>query len=149
MVERKRERKVNVGTIVLVVRDDKTFLMCQRTGSHGAGTWSCPGGWMRHGETPEQTADREVFEETGVIFRRPRIVAYTNDIFPDEDVHSVTLWVAAHWYHGEGVIKEPNKCTGLRWVTLNNLPSPLFLPFDNVDMDALSHGIDLVLNHRS
>lgn len=140
-----RERKVNTGTIILAVRDDRTFLM-GRAGAHGAGTWSTPGGWMRHGESPEQTVDRELFEETGVTMRKPRLVTVTNDIFVDDDVHSVTLWFVAQWWHGHGVIKEPDKFTELRWVSLTGLPSPLFLPFKNVDMHELSNGIDLVLD---
>lgn len=101
---------------------------------------------MRHGESPEQTADREVFEETGVTFRKPRVVTFTNDIFENEDVHSVTLWVIARWWHGDGVVKELKKFAELRWVTLASMPQPLFLPFRNVSVFELSNGIDLVLN---
>lgn len=140
-----RERKVNVGVIVVVVRDDGRFLMCRRSGMHGAGTWSTPGGWMRHKETPEQTAEREVLEETGVTVRRPELFAVTNDVFTEEDVHSVTLWLAARYWSGEPTIREPNKCTELRWVAVDEMPRPLFLPFENINMRVVAEQIGVTV----
>ncbi|MGE5309669.1 MAG: nucleotide triphosphate diphosphatase NUDT15 [Sphaerimonospora mesophila] len=72
-----------VGIGVFIFRDGK-FLMQQRRGSHGEGTWSIPGGHMEFGETPEQTAIREVREEIGCEIDNIRFAAVTNDFFDRE-----------------------------------------------------------------
>jgi len=118
---------VRVGVAVFVFRDDR-FLMLQRTGSHGAGTWSLPGGWMDFGETPEATAVRELDEETGVRIIHPMVFHRSNDIFPVDGKHCLTLWVRSAWDGGDAEIKEPDKATGIGWFTFDRLPSGFFFP---------------------
>ncbi len=52
------------GAICFLIRDDqlKILLICHVHGRH----WSFPKGHVEQGETEEQTAHREVFEETGI-----------------------------------------------------------------------------------
>src|SRR5690349_6251619 len=101
-------KKVGVGVGVFVWRDGK-FLMGQRRGAHGEGTWSVPGGWQEHAESWEQAAKREVMEETGMEIKNVRFVTATDNYFPHEDVHSVTIWLDAVWVSGEPSISEPDK----------------------------------------
>src|SRR5204862_2421460 len=54
------------GVGVLVVRDGKVVIG-RRTSPHGRGTWSAPGGKAEPGETDEETARRELLEETGLL----------------------------------------------------------------------------------
>ena len=49
--------KIGVGVFV---RKGDHLLMIHRKGSHGAGTWSCPGGHLEWNEDFEETARREV-----------------------------------------------------------------------------------------
>lgn len=51
---------------VLLVRDG-AVMMVRRRFDPRAGFWCLPAGFMEAGETPEQTAQRELQEETGVI----------------------------------------------------------------------------------
>ena len=55
--------KVIAGCII--ERDGK-YLLCQRGIPPRPGTWTLPAGFMENGETTDQAALREVWEETGV-----------------------------------------------------------------------------------
>ena len=53
------------GASVIVLRRD-AVLMVERARPPMQGLWSFPGGKSEKGETPEQTARRELLEETGL-----------------------------------------------------------------------------------
>lgn len=120
---------VRVGIGCFVWKDGK-FLMQQRFGAHGEGTWSVPGGHLEFGESWEECAAREVFEETGMKIHNARLLAVTNDIFSakDKDKHYVTIWITSDWLEGEPTITEPEKCKAQAWHNFSSLPLPLFEP---------------------
>ncbi|OJU87950.1 hypothetical protein BGO17_03110 [Candidatus Saccharibacteria bacterium 49-20] len=120
-----------VGQAAIIMRDGK-FLMMKRAGKHGAGTWSVPGGWQEVGETFEQAVTREVLEEVGCEIGNLRFGAVTNNYFPDEGVHSISIFSIADWVSGEPQNLEPEKCEELRWVDFDSLPSPLFTPWQEL-----------------
>ena len=119
---------VRVGVGVFIFKEG-TFLMQQRVGSHGSGTWSVPGGHLEFGETFEQTARRETEEETGLTIKNVRFGGVTNDFFESENKHYVTIWMLSEWESGQPINSEPEKCLALEWRTFNKLPAPLFLPW--------------------
>ncbi|HEX6416469.1 MAG TPA: NUDIX hydrolase [Candidatus Saccharimonadales bacterium] len=123
--------QTRVGIGVFVFKDGR-FLMQQRQGSHGAGSWSVPGGHLEFGESFEDTAAREVEEETGITIKNIRFGAVTNDVFPDEGKHYVTIWMISEWEGGEARITEPDKCIAQSWETFDSLPEPLFLPWNQL-----------------
>lgn len=125
------EQNPRVGIGVFVFRGGK-FLMQQRQGSHGEGTWSVPGGHLEFGESPEETAARETLEETGCRIANVAFGAVTNDVFADESKHYVTLWMTSDWESGEPTITEPEKCAAQTWADFDNLPEPLFLPWQQL-----------------
>ena len=119
---------VRVGVGVFIIKDG-SFLMQQRKGAHGAGSWSVPGGHLEFGESFEETVRREVKEETTLRIKNIRFGAVTNDYFADEDKHYVTIWMISNYESGTEYITEPDKCIGQAWHTFDDLPSPLFLPW--------------------
>jgi 8-oxo-dGTP diphosphatase len=123
-------QSVGVGIACFVWKDGK-FLMQQRMGSHGAGTWGLPGGTFEYGESFEECARREVLEETGMQISNVRFIALTNDIFVDKGKHDVGIWMYADWLSGEPYIAEPGKCTAQEWRNFQSLPSNLFQPYWN------------------
>ena len=120
-------RYVRVGVGVFVWRDGK-FIMGQRLGSHGANTWSVPGGHLEFGESWEDCAMREVQEETGMSVKNVRLLTVTNDLFLDDNKHYITLWVECDWAQGEPTITEPDKWINQDWRNFQTLPKPLFEP---------------------
>lgn len=120
------EKNARVGVGVFIFKNGK-FLMVQRRGSHEAGTWACPGGYLEFGESFEQTAVREVREETGLEIKNIRFGAVTNDYFKTEGKHHITIWLLSDWASGQEKILEPNKCEKQGWFDFDSLPEPLFL----------------------
>lgn len=117
---------VRVGVACFVWKNGK-FLIAKRQGSHGAATWSVPGGHLEFDETWEDCARREVLEETGLQIKNIRFLAATNDIFK-EGKHYATVWMESDWAGGEPAILEPDRCSAQNWCTFSTLPAPLFEP---------------------
>lgn len=117
-----------VGIGIFVFKNHK-FIMGERRGSHGEGTWSVPGGHLEFGETIEEGAAKEVLEETGLKIKKVRVAGITNDIFKEEGKHYITIWVISHWQSGKPKIMEPDKFLDLDWRNFDTLPSKLFLPW--------------------
>ncbi|OHA58225.1 MAG: DNA mismatch repair protein MutT [Candidatus Vogelbacteria bacterium RIFOXYD1_FULL_44_32] len=129
MTEVTKNPRVGVG--VFVFKSGK-FLMGKRLGSHGEGSWSVPGGHLEFSESFADTAKREVLEETGLKIKNIRFGAVTNDYFKDENKHYVTVWMVSDYESGEATILEPDKYVEQDWFDFNNLPAPLFLPWEQL-----------------
>lgn len=108
---------VHAGTALVLADASGRILLLKRAGSHGEGTWAVPGGWVDAWEHPEQTIQREAYEELGITLKTPTFFRYTKDEFPDEDTECVCLWFYAKHtdYLGNPKIMEPHKATDLAW----------------------------------
>jgi 8-oxo-dGTP diphosphatase len=121
--------RVGVGALVPL---GERLLVLRRAGAHGAGTWGLPGGHQEFGESPEQTAVREVAEETGLHVLAIARRGFTDDPMPEIGRHYVTLFVECHVVAGEARIAEPDKATELAWLTPTELRGrELFAPLRN------------------
>jgi 8-oxo-dGTP diphosphatase len=120
-----------VGLAVIVERDGKVLLL-KRKGSHGEGTWAPPGGHVEFGESLEECAARETLEETGVNIGEVEFIAITNDLFPSEQKHYLTVWVQAIYLSGQARVAYPDKVAQVSWVSWEALPEQLFIPFNNL-----------------
>lgn len=126
-------KRPKIGVGVLIVNDQNHILMARRLGSHGASTWSVPGGHLEYGESFEECAIREVEEETGLQIQNPVFVQVTNNIFHDEEKHSVTLFMKADYPLGQRVQNpEPEKTEDWQWISPKALPEKLFLPIQKL-----------------
>jgi 8-oxo-dGTP diphosphatase len=129
MVEDKKFPKVGVGVII---QQDGQILLLKRKGSHGAGTWSLPGGHLEWNEELENCAKREVEEECGIKIFGAEFFAITNDRMNAEDRHYITIFMKAQGFSGEPKIMESEKCDCMDWFDFDDLPQPLFSPLDNL-----------------
>ena len=122
------------------------FLLGQRLGSHGAGTWALPGGHLEFGESFEECTVREIKEETGLDVQDVGLLTITNDVMEsgvvgkgwDTQIEGVQGW----WMHygtifmvatvdpstrigsdgmPQAALMEPDKCSGWEWVTWQQL----------------------------
>ena len=125
------DHRTSVGVGVIIERNE-TVLLQHRTGAHGEGTWSCPGGHIDFGETLEECARRETWEEVGLEVGAVTFHAITNDLFPDEKKHDITVWVRAEYIGGEPVVRSAREVTDVGWFPWNQLPEPLFTPLKNL-----------------
>jgi len=131
---------VKTGIGVILYRDGK-ILMGKRINSH-APKFSIPGGHLEVGETFEESAIREVKEETGILIRNPKVIAVTNNLetYEQEKLHYVSVILLATDFSGEAKTNEPNKCEAWNWYNPNNLPQPHF--------DASEKGIQCFLENK-
>ena len=120
---------VGVG---IIIRIENKVLLLRRKNVHGSGSWSTPGGHLDFQETPEECAIREAKEETNLNIQNPQFVAITNDVFQSEEKHYITLWMEANHLDGEAVLNAPYESDAIGWFSWNNLPQPLFIPFQHL-----------------
>jgi 8-oxo-dGTP diphosphatase len=121
-----------VGIGVLIFNAQNELLLGQRQNSHGAHTWSPPGGHLEFGESFEACAIREVTEETSLRIENPLVIGVTNDIFQADNKHYVSIFLRAAYSETQTIINnEPDKTTGWEWFDPGRLPENLFLPLAN------------------
>jgi len=120
-----------VGVGVVIVRDGKV-LLGKRRGSHGDGSWSFVGGHIEANESVEGCAAREALEEAGIKIANIRYATFTDDYFSKEGTRYVTLFAVADYSSGTVRVMEPEKCERWEWFAWDALPSPLFLPIENL-----------------
>ena len=117
-------KRPKVGVGVFIIRDGK-ILLGKRKGSHGAGEYSLPGGHLEWFETLQQCCIREVREETNIELDEIDPIGFTNDLFPYDHKHYVTLYfMSIVESDTEEKLMEPDKCEKWDWFDMENLPKP-------------------------
>ncbi len=136
------DRRPHLG-VAVIIRKGNTILLGKRKNAHGEGTWATPGGHLEFGETFEQCAIREVLEETGLqlgmMWQGPSV----NNIFFQENMHYVTIFMVADYVGGVPEAREPDKCEQWEWFDWSALPKPLFMSYHMLNIPenhlALTH----------
>jgi mutator protein MutT len=111
-----------VGVGVIIIGQGK-ILLEKRKNEPGRGQWSIPGGLVELGESVEQTAIREVKEETGLEVENPVHIDVVDNIDLDEEgkvkYHFVIIDYLVKLKGGS--VEASSDAAELRWV-----------PFDDV-----------------
>lgn len=106
-----------IVALVFIRKDDSILLVKQ---NYGEQYWSLPGWIMELGESIDQTAIREVKEETGLDVRLKRVVGIYSK--PDEGALAVT-------FEGEisgGDLKQAtNETSACGYFPFDHLPEPI------------------------
>ncbi len=119
------------GLGVMVIKDKQVLLGLRHADPtkadselHGEGTWTMPGGKIRFGENFEQTASRELTEETSLIGREFKLISLATDKVPD--AHFITMGMLCTDFSGQVKTMEPDEIVEWRWFALDNLPAKMF-----------------------
>jgi len=121
--ENKKPRNLNAAGVLLLDENNKVLLQ-HRTDS---GTWGIPGGGLNIGESLEDAARREVFEETYLNVGEMELFnVYSGEeqhwIYPDgNEVYIVNIVFISRDYHG--IIKPDGiESKELKFFDVNDLP---------------------------
>lgn len=122
--------KIIMNASAVIIHNDKQEILLQLRGDDHF--WGLPGGIMEMDELPEETAKREVLEETGYIIEIDSYLGAFhnfNKVWPSNDVAHIICFV----YTGK-IIGGSQYCDGLetlelKWFSKDNLPK----------IDALDH----------
>ncbi|MET0291876.1 MAG: NUDIX domain-containing protein [Steroidobacteraceae bacterium] len=116
-----------VGVGCIVIRDGRLLLVRNRNGS-----WSSPGGHLDFGESPEEGAARETFEEAGIRVTNIEFVALTNDVLHGTGKHYVTLWMRAEPLEAEIQPRDVDEIDAFGWFAPDAMPDDLYPYFRNL-----------------
>jgi ADP-ribose pyrophosphatase len=112
--------RVAVGAVVF---KNEKILLIKRGGSPAKGQWAIPGGNVKLGESLQTAAQREIFEETGVVIKATDPVYTFDAIIKDSDdriqFHYVIIDLAAEYIRGE--LRAGDDATDVRWVAQDEL----------------------------
>ncbi len=117
--------KVGIG--VIIQNGDNEILIGKRKGSHSP-YFSIPGGHLEKGETFEEAAIKEVYEETGLKIGNPKVICVTNNLrtYVEEGEHYISIGLFTKEYEGGLEVKEPDKCESWEWYPMDKIPRPHF-----------------------
>lgn len=125
-------------SVSLFVVKGSSFLLGRKKGGESDGYWAPPAGHQERGETPEETAVRELNEEAGpdLIVTAPRFHCLSNltQRIPDGGRHYVDVGMISHWLVGKPELAEPDKFAEWRWFSIWGEPP---IPSTNVVANLL------------
>ena len=130
-----------VGAVVVITDETGKVLLQQRT--YPKGVWGLPGGLMELGESAEETAKREVYEETGLLAEDLQLInVYSGqDHFAiaenGDEFYTVTVAYYTHRYAGDWKIDETESIQ-VDFADPNDLPEDMVGSHRKILTDFLS-----------
>ncbi|MCW9032628.1 MAG: NUDIX hydrolase [Alphaproteobacteria bacterium] len=111
---------VGVGAVVF---KDEQVLLIKRGNPPRHGEWSLPGGAQDLGETYQETAKREIFEETNISINVLKIIDVVDSILKDDEgriqFHYTLIDVVALWDSGE--VSPNDDALEAKWFNLDQI----------------------------
>lgn len=124
--------RFSIGVVGIVLDASGERVLLVEHVFHPQRPWGLPGGWIARGEDPARTAEREIYEETGLRVRalRPLLALRSPRLRGHMD-----LVYLCQPEPGPQAIRLSHELLGARWAPLNALP-PLVL-FHAQALDAV------------
>jgi 8-oxo-dGTP pyrophosphatase MutT (NUDIX family) len=132
------ERLLFVASRGVIIDDQNRLLLIQRSDNH---RWAIPAGAMELGESMEECAIREVWEETGLRatsltpFAFYSAYTYTNDY--GHTYQQILMSFRIHTWEGE-LLKETEESVDAGFFALDALPGPPSFVIDETLADLAS-----------
>lgn len=117
------EKIIKVGVWILVVNNDGKILYGLRKSKHWNNTYSTPWGKLEYGETIEECAMRELYEETWLKCNVAdiEILSTVNEIYPHNEKHYISITTFTKIFTWELQNKEPDKIEEWLWLTWDEI----------------------------
>ena len=119
----------------IILHGNKVLLIKRQNAMVFNNLWANPGGKLEPGETVEECAVREVFEETGVTVKIIKKITDYED-YRDGALRGLYTGFLVAYVSGEANIREPEKFSEMGWFALDALPQPL-APFTQKYLEFL------------
>ncbi len=111
------KREKSCGALVYRYEGDTLLLLLLRH-RHG-GHWAFPKGHVEAGETEEQTAHREIMEETGVAVTLQPDFRHVVEYSPKPGVMKQVVYFLGE-AHGAKLVRQEEEISELRWVPIRD-----------------------------
>ena len=111
---------VGIGAVVIC---SNKILLEKRKNEPGKGKWSIPGGIVELGEETQQTAIREVKEETNLTVEKPELIDVVDNVELDENGRVKYHFVIIDFFVRlkRGRLKALSDAAEVKWVKLDNV----------------------------
>lgn len=118
---------IGVAVGAMIFDDQGRLFLSKRSQNvrNERGCWEMPGGKVEFGERLQEAVKREIKEEFGVEIEVIEQFPAADHILPEENQHWVPTTFRVKIIKGKPKIIEPDKCDGIGWFDLDNLPKPL------------------------
>lgn len=123
---------IMVGSAVLLLQKDQVLLQRRKDN----GLWGIPGGSLEPGESLEEAAIRETFEEVGLVIEKLTLFGVYSGkdqfyVYPNGDqIYDVCVAYSSHDFHGE-IQPDTSEVLELAFFPLDELPIDLN-PLDQI-----------------
>ncbi len=112
--------KVIPAVYLILIKNDKILLLRRQNTGFEDGNYSLIAGHVKENENPTQTVLREAMEEGGIKVNQ-KTLRLVHTMYRRQSGRIDLFFTAADW-EGEPTNMEPEKCDGLNWFPLGNLP---------------------------
>ena len=133
-----------LASIYLIIKNNEGKILLQRR--QGTKLWpgflALPAGHVDEGENVYDAAIREAREELSIIITKKDII---NSFVVNRRNKSLPPYFDVYFeissYKGQIKINEPEKCSELKWVDINNLPNDMI----DFEIDAISNSQENII----